>query len=75
MSSAGFSFAEVYVQRKYYKEKMKREEVNAQNRAHGSQPRTSGGGCFFWPSSKNHGGKIARVTDYDYDQSETTAHA
>ncbi|KAK4278078.1 hypothetical protein QN277_015972 [Acacia crassicarpa] len=71
MASAGFGLAEIYVQRKFYKEKMKLEEVNAQARLHGSQPRTSGG-CFFWPS-KNRRTKVARVTDCDDDELGTLA--
>lgn len=64
MATPGFGFAEIYVQRKLHKEKMKlAEEVNAHDRFRGSEPETSSG-CFLW-LSKIQRKKTAQVTDYN----------
>ncbi|RDX81807.1 hypothetical protein CR513_37472, partial [Mucuna pruriens] len=73
MATAGFGFAEAYVTRMLYKEKMKKraQEEEAENNTHmktptikmGSQDKTSIR-CFSWLSNHQQS-KISRISDYD----------
>nr|KYP47498.1 hypothetical protein KK1_030825 [Cajanus cajan] len=71
MATIGFGFAETYVTRKLYKEKMKKrvEEEGEKNTnmkistiESGSEDKTSSG-CFSWISKQNRR-KISHVSDH-----------
>ncbi|KAG4958986.1 hypothetical protein AAZX31_13G069600 [Glycine max] len=75
MATLGYGFAEAYVTRKLYKEKMKKraqEEEGEKNTnmkisttKTGSKEQTSSG-CFSWVSNHQQR-KISRISDYNDD--------
>ncbi|TKY56229.1 hypothetical protein E2542_SST20672 [Spatholobus suberectus] len=73
MATLGFGFAEAYVTRKLYKEKMKKraQEEEGEKNTHmkisttktGSEDKTLSG-CFSWVSKDQHK-KNSRISDYN----------
>ncbi|KAL2317738.1 hypothetical protein Fmac_031614 [Flemingia macrophylla] len=78
MATIGFDFAETYVTRKLYMEKMKKRaqeegedgeestDIKISKIKTGSKDKTSSG-CFSWVSKQHHK-KISRVSDHSYTE-------
>lgn len=72
MATPGFGFAEIYVQRKLFKEKLKSAQAHQviNDDVHDNRRfANSSGGCFFW-LSKNYRKKTTQVTDCDDDDAK-----